>query len=266
MGTRRKAIAATITSLVVFGTLVASNVALYESQEQGVVLHAVSDEAKAVATEAELARGLVALSLLRTSQSMLEASSHPCSDPLGALPALHSIVLSSSLGGIAAKARGGVTWSGVQSDNLTLLAPFTGFVPGYLNFALSVDLRFSTSLVQFHKAEVHHLHLPILYDESIATCLSAVGYLRSKVQELKRTPGVCATPSILGAIAEADRHYNTLARGAGLTLSISSSSSMDRGGIHCPTISYEVVVSQYSVPGVSGDFTWRVSEGGSLLA
>jgi len=266
MGTRRKAIAATITSLVVFGTLVASNVALYESQEQGVVLHAVSDEAKAVATEAELARGLVALSLLRTTQSVLEASSHPCSDPLGALPALHSIVLSSSLGGIAANARGGVTWSGVQSDNLTLLAPFTGFVPGYLNFALSVDLRFSTSLVQFHKAEVHHLHLPILYDESIATCLSAVGYLRSKVQELKRTPGVCATPSILGAIAEADRHYNTLARGAGLTLSISSSSSMDRGGIHCPTISYEVVVSQYSVPGVSGDFTWRVSEGGSLLA
>jgi len=59
MGTKRKAIAATITSLVVFGTLLASNVALYESQEQGVVLHAVSDEAKAVATEAELARGLV---------------------------------------------------------------------------------------------------------------------------------------------------------------------------------------------------------------
>src|SRR5437870_11238562 len=56
MGTRRKAIAATISSLVIFGTLVASNVALYESQEQGVVLHAVSDEAKAVATEAELRR------------------------------------------------------------------------------------------------------------------------------------------------------------------------------------------------------------------
>ena len=48
MGTRRKAIAATISSLVIFGTLVASNVALYESQEQGVVLHAVSDQAEAV--------------------------------------------------------------------------------------------------------------------------------------------------------------------------------------------------------------------------
>src|SRR3989449_9392023 len=117
MGTRRKAIAATITSLVIFGTLVASNVALYESQEQGVVLHAVSDEAKAVATEAELARGLVALSVLRASQSVLDASSHSCSDPLGTVPALRSIMLSSSLGGIAANARGGVTWSGVQSDN-----------------------------------------------------------------------------------------------------------------------------------------------------
>src|SRR5437870_9300917 len=106
MGTRRKAIAATISSLVIFGTLVASNVALYESQEQGVVLHAVSDEAKAVATEAELAKGLVALSLRRTSQSALEATGHPCSDTLGAMPALRSIALSSSLGGIAANARG----------------------------------------------------------------------------------------------------------------------------------------------------------------
>src|SRR2546427_10373024 len=116
MGGRRKAIAATMTSLVIFGTLVASNVALYESQEQGVVLHAVADETKAVATEAELARGLVALSVLRASQSALEASSHPCSGPLGTMPALRSIMLSSSLGGIAANARGAVTWIGVQSD------------------------------------------------------------------------------------------------------------------------------------------------------
>ncbi len=263
MGSGRKAIAATITSLVIFGTLVASNFALYASQEQGVVLHAVSDQARAVATEADFAKGLVALSLLRTSQSVLEASSPSCSDPLEAMPALRSIVLSSSLGGIAANLRGAVTWSGVQSDNLTLLSPFTGFVPGYLNFAFSVNLGFSTSLVQYHKVEVHYLHLPVLYDASIAACLSAVGYLRSKIQGLKRTPGVCATPSILAAIAEADRHYSTLARDAGLTLSISSST--DRG-ILCPTIGYEVVVSQYGIPGVSGEFTWRVSEGGSLLA
>src|SRR5437773_6485805 len=117
MGTRRKAVAATITSLVIFGTLVASNFALYESQEQGVVLHAVSDQARAVATEAEIAKGLVALSLLRTSQSVLEASSHSCSDPLEAMPPLRSVVLSSSLGGIAANLRGAVTRSGVQSDN-----------------------------------------------------------------------------------------------------------------------------------------------------
>jgi len=181
------------------------------------------------------------------------------------MPALRSIGLSSSLGGIAANLRGAVTWSGVESDNLTLLTPFTGFVPGFLNFALSVDLGFSTSLVQYHKAEVHYLHLPVLYDESIAACLSAVGYLHSKVQGLKRTPGVCATPSILAAISEADRRYGTVARDAGLSLSISSSSSMDRG-THCPTIGYEVVVSQYGVRGVSGDFTWRVSEGGSFLA
>src|SRR3989442_12237161 len=123
MGSGRKAIAATITSLVVFGTLVASNVALYESQEQGVVLHAVSDEAKAVAAEAELARGLVALSLLRTIQSVLEGSSHPCSDPLGTFPALHSIVLSASPGGIAANARAGGPWIGVQCDNATRPTP-----------------------------------------------------------------------------------------------------------------------------------------------
>ena len=263
MGGRRKAIAATITSLVVFGTLVASNFALYASREQGVVLHAVSDRAEAVAAEAELAKGLVALSLLRTSQSVLEASSHPCSGPLESMPALRSTVLSSSLGGIAASLRGVLTLSGALSDNLTLLSPFTGFVPGYLNFAVSVELGFSSSLVQYHKAEVHYLHLPVLYDGSIAACLSAVGYLRSKVQGLKRTPGVCATASILGAIAEAARRYSVVAREAGLTLSISSST--DRG-LHCPTIGYEVVVSQYGVTGVSGDFTWRVSEGGSLLA
>ena len=263
MGTRHKAIAATITSLVIFGTLVASNFALYASQEQDVVLHAVSDQAKAVATEAEFAKGLVALSLLRTSQSILEASGHSCSDPLESMPALRSIVLSSSLGGTAANLRGGVTWSGAGSDNLTLLSPFTGFVPGYLNFALSVNLVSSTSLVQYQKEEVHYLHLPVLYDQSIAECLSVVGYLHSKIQGLKRTPGVCATPSILAAIAETGRHYSTVAAEAGLTLSISSST--DRG-VHCPTIGYQVVVSQFGVPGVSGEFTWRVSEGGSLLA
>ena len=266
MGGRRKAIAATITSLVVFGTLVASNFALYATQEQAVVFHAVSDQAKAVTAEAEIAKGLVALSLLRTSQSVLEGSSHPCSDPLESLPALHSIVLSSSLGGIQTDLRGGVTLSGDQNDNLTLLTPFTGFVPGNLNFAFSVDLGFSTALVQYHKAEVHYVHLPVLYDGSIAACLSAVGYLRSKVQGLKRTPGVCATASILSAIAEAARRYSTVGREAGLTLTIASSSSSMGMSVHCPTIGYEVVVSQYGVRGVSGDFTWRVSEGGSLLA
>ncbi len=265
MGSRRKAIAATITSLVVFGTLVASNFALYAGQEQAVVLHAVSDQANAVATEAELSKGLVALSLLRTSQSVLEASSHPCSDPLGSMPGLRSIVLSSALWGIATNLRGGVTWSGAQSDNLTMLTPFAGFVPGYLNFALSVQLGFSTSLVQYHKVEVHYLHLPVLYDESIAACLSAAGYLRSKVQGLKRTPGMCATTLIMGAIADAGRYYSTVGREMGLTVSIASSSSINVG-LHCPIIGYEVVVSQYGVPGVSGDFTWRVSEGGSLLA
>lgn len=263
MGSGHKAIAATITSLIIFGTLVASNIALYGSREQVVVLYAVSDRARAVATDAELAKGLLALSVLRTYQSVLETSSSSCSDPLETMPALRPMVLSSNHGGLAASLRGSLTRGGVQNDNLTLLTPFTGFVPGYVNFALTVELDFSSSFVQYHRAELHFVHLPVLYDRSVAACLSAVGYLQSKVQGLKRTPGVCATPSILAVIAQADRLFGTVARDAGLSLSISSST--DRG-ILCPTIGYEVVVSQYGVPGVSGEFTWRVSEGGSLVA
>src|SRR5438128_1522545 len=99
--------AGTCVAVLSIAFLASMNLALYATQEEAVVFHAVSDQAKAVTAEVEIAKGLVALSLLRTSQSVLEGSSHPCSDPLESLPALHSIVLSSSLGGIQTDLRGG---------------------------------------------------------------------------------------------------------------------------------------------------------------
>jgi hypothetical protein len=264
MARRHTAVAATFTAFVIFGTIVASNYALYESEEQRAILYTLSDQANYVGVEAEFAKGAAALTFLHTSQVILERIGKPdCSHPSEALRPLQSLVVSQSLGRVNASMRGFVAAGGAESDNLTMVAPFNGFVPGYLNFGIHVDLDFSTPHIAYHKAELHYLHLPILYERSIDLCLSAFQYLNSRLRAIERPPGVCATPSILEAVGDANRLYGAVASGWGLALSASASVEGSRG---CPRIDYEVVVSQVNVTGVSGEFTWSVFEGSSLLA
>ncbi len=260
MGPRRVAVAATLTSLALFGALLASNYAVYGAEEHRMILYALSDRLSAISTAAEFGKGVSAFSFLLRSQVFLESNSLSCSNPQLTLASLEQVMESRSNDGFSARLGSSVVWSGTQEDNLTLLIPFNGYVPGNLNFLLSLSLDLSGPSVQYHKLERHYVHLPVLYDSSLSACLSAIGYLNSKIQEMKRTPGVCYTTAIESIIDEASRLYGAASRG-GLTLSITR--SIDHTTT-CPVIDYEVTVSQYGVKGVSGEFTWQVSEGGSV--
>ncbi len=142
MARRHAAVAATLTAFVIFGTIVASNYALYESEEQRAILYALSDQAHYIGVEAEFAKGAAALTLLHASQVILERIGKPsCSHPSEALSPLQSLLVSQSLGHVKATLRGFVAEGGAESDNLTVLTPFNGFVPGYLNFVKRLPAR-----------------------------------------------------------------------------------------------------------------------------
>jgi len=249
--------------MVLFGSLVASNYALYTAEEQRMVLYALADRVNAVSTRAEFAKGLAAFFLLSRAQEVMEGGSFSCSDPVSALAPIDAFTHSGSLEGLSAFAQGSVTSLGEGEDNLTLIRPFNGFVPGYLNLLLTVSLSVSVPGLQYHKLERHYLHLPVLYARAITLCLSVLSYLKSGSERVRRTPGRCATSSVESVFQDARDFYLPSASRDGLTLSISSSVLHSQV---CPLVEYEVLVSQHDVAGVTGPFTWLLSEGGSLPA
>jgi hypothetical protein len=192
----RKAVTATLTSVLVFSTLLIANQIVYDSENEQ--LHSATI-ARLVHTEARNSRLLAAnaiFDILNSIQMRIQGSSPAC----GGWDA-YSSGLSKDLETSVTKQ--GVVYSlnvsaryanaGPPEDNLTLLRPYNGYENGSLNFVVHVSMRASAGKGHpyFEKSETHFVHLPVVTDRTSRLCTSTT-------KEIGRIPSSPSVDAQLG--------------------------------------------------------------------
>ncbi len=257
---RRRAIGATLASIVLFGSLVTSNFALVSGSQEHLQLVSVSDQEDALYSRASVALGTSVLAILDSLQEGLSSGAFPCIDASSALSRLveaQAINVGSNSLEVRAVAR--TSTNGASSDNLSSLAPFAGFVPGRLDLSVYVtEIGASPGgLVSYHKTEAHSLNIPIHPVLAASLCLASASEVASALSDLGQ--GMCNSTS-LGAAMLSLRA--ALARSSSL-LGFSSSLSYSMEATPSCSVSYRLVVSQEGVAGPLGPFSWSVDQAGS---
>jgi hypothetical protein len=255
----RKAVAATLASVVLFTVLVVADATLMSASDNLASTAQVSHiESREMLLEQSLA-GSASLQVLAQVQEYLSSNPGEC----GSLSQYAGVITASSASsgedsGIeyATNATAGeapsVRWR--LGDNLTIVAPFAGEVPGALNLkeTLSVKEVGAGGSVSLARSETHLLDLPIRIDAASSLCASTLGSLAAA---LSRSPCNAtleqdAFDAVLPAIREdASVLGFTLAAGWGL-------------GAAC-SASYWVTLVEPGVAGPTGSFDWTVRGSGT---
>jgi hypothetical protein len=248
----RVAVAATITSILVFSTLLVANEVVYNSANQQLTAAYISAYEREEALTARLLVAEAAFNASANAQAILARNPPTCESW-----SAYSEGLSQRVSTMVT--RGGVTYhldmnlsyaqSGSHDDNLTTLSPFEGFEDGSLNMIARVRIRASAGpeYPSFAKTEVHYLHLPVPLEVSISLCSSA----------LRDISGLLGSDSCSpGAVQDLVSQYEALAKSQGVRITLEGAQGF-RGV--CSGASYEITVSEDSVQGFAGRFDWRMS-------
>ena len=258
----RKAVAATIASVVLFSVLVVANATVMSAQDNlASSAQLASVESRELLLEQSSAGG-VSLQVLAQVQGYLSSHAADC-DALQQY--LGSIIASGEVSGMDS----GVAYSANatatelpptssqvgQQDNLTMINPFSGDVPGALDIQTSISVKEtggggSVSLVRH---ETHVLNLPISPSSASSLCATALGSIVSALSRPRcnSTLEEAAFESVLPGLAEE-------AAAQGFTLTAGWGSS----GASCAA-SYWVTLVERGVVGVTGSFDWTVHGSGT---
>jgi hypothetical protein len=141
-----------------------------------------------------------------------------------------------------------------QADNLTVVAPFSGAVPGALDLGVSLTVREvgGGGSVTLERRESHTLNLPISTTAASSLCASTTAGLASA---LSRSPcnstleEVAFDAVLPGLVAQASAQGFQLAAGWGSSGSCSAS--------------YRFTLVEPSVEGATGAFDWTVRGSGA---
>jgi hypothetical protein len=190
----RKAVAATLASVILFTVLVVADATVMSAQDN---LASSAQTSYIESRELLLERssaGSVSLQVLAKVQAYLSSNPAECDS----LPQyLRSVSASGSTSavdsGVSYEANATATevpsapLRAAQGDNLTIVAPFSGAVPGTLNLqaALSVKEVGGGGSVSLERHETHFLNLPISPDSASSLCANVLGSLASA---LSRSP------------------------------------------------------------------------------
>jgi hypothetical protein len=256
----RKAVAATLASVVLFTVLVVADATVMSAQDNLASSAQTSQiESRELLLEESLA-GSLSLQVLAQVQAYLSSVPADC----GALPQYFaSVAASSSSSGedsgiaYAANATAGsapTAFEVAQGDNLTMVAPFAGEVPGALNLreALSVREAGGGGSVSLERNETHTLNIPIEVDSASSLCGSTLGSLGSALSRspCNATLEQAAFDAVLpGLVADASALRFTLTAGWG-------------PGAAC-SATYWVTLVEPGVAGATGSFDWTVRGSGT---
>jgi len=255
----RKAVAATLASVVLLTVLVVADATVMSAQDNLASSAQTSHlESRELLLEVSLAGG-VSLQVLAQVQGYLSANPAECDS----LPRyLGSISASSGSSGedsgiaYTANATAGEAPSlqAPESDNLTILAPFAGGVRGALDLreAFSVKEVGGGGSVSLEREETHTLNVPIEVDSASSLCASALDSLGAALSRspCNATLEQAAFDSALpGLVADAAALRFTLTAGWG-------------SGAAC-SATYWVTLVEPGVAGATGSFDWTVRGSGT---
>jgi len=258
----RKGVAATLASVVLLTVLVVADATVMSAQENLASSAQTSHlESRELLLEESLAGG-VSLQILARVQGYLSSNPAECDG-------LPQYLASISASGSSSGEDSGIAYSAnataaevpappaVKVDNLTLVAPFAGGVPGALNLAedLSVTEVGGGGTVSFHREEAHTLDIPVEVDSASSLCSSTLSSLGAALSRspCNATLEEVAFDSVLPVlVADASALGFTLTAGWG-------------SGPGC-SAAYWLTLVEPGVAGATGSFDWTVLGSGTTAS
>jgi hypothetical protein len=268
----RRAVAATLVSVIVFTSLLFANAALYAAGNTYRSTAVLSASQQRESNFASLLIGLSAYSALADAQSYLQGHPFDCSEPQSSY--LDSLVGSESVGG----ANQGIEYSVDASwgyapgfeglgfgddDGLSgapsMIRPFSGYSGGALNLVVvtTIDETELGGLPAYSVGATESVHIPVSLDTTVSLCTSALSAARESLSSLPS----CNTSSVdeaLGLLRSENPGLDSVEMGA----SAQRSATLDGAG-RCD-IQYWVTITEEGIEGVTGTFDWTVLGSGSL--
>jgi hypothetical protein len=211
----------------------------------------------------EYSTGAASLQALAQVQSYLSSNPAECADLsqyFGTISAASSI--SGGVGGIkyasdatAAVAPEAAPSQAQRSDNLTIVAPFSGYLAGGLNLQVALNAKVvgGGGTVSLERHELHLLHLPISPDSASSLCASTLGGLAAALAGTS-----CNASSARAAFDSAMPPLVEEAAARGFFLA----AGWQPGGAGCSS-TYWIMLVEIGVEGVTGSFDWVVRGSGA---
>jgi hypothetical protein len=255
----RKAVAATLASVVLLTVLVVADATVMTAQDNlAASAQASSTESRELLLERSLA-GRLSLDVLAQAQEYLSSTPAGCAD----LPQyLDSLAASNSTSGddsgisyqANATARG-VPETAATGDNLTVVAPFAGYVAGTLGLreVLSVREVGGGGSVTLSRQETHALNLPIQAGSASSLCASAAGDLAAALS---------ASPC--NATLEQDAFDAALPGLVDESSGLGFDLSAGWGYAATCSVAYWFTLVEPGVEGATGSFDWTVLGSGTI--
>jgi hypothetical protein len=263
----RKAVAATLASVLLFTALVVADSTMMTAEDNLLSSAQVAHIASREWLLGQSLEGSSALQLVAQVEQYLASNPAACSDMRRYFDSFSARYSSSGEdSGISYVSKAVAIQAPVSAprapDNLTIVAPFSGYVPGNLNLlaSLHVSETGGGGMILRQKQEVHFLHVAILPDPALSLCSVALGSLQGALtaSRCNATLAARAFGSTLSSLArEAASEGFGLAAGWGFAVGGGGS-----GGGGC-SMTYWLTLVQPGVEGVTGRFDWVVRGAGA---
>ncbi len=255
-----KGIGATSAAAVIFSIILVSNLTLYLASQDRESLYLHSDGEDSLADYASALAGSGVATLLTSEQSLVGSQVFGCSSAMGAIAAkteaLSEVLHSENLT-VSVSAR--VATEGYLADNMSMIAPFNGSVPGDLNVEFIVDSKGSVDWgsVSYVKTEAHLAHLPVHLAGAVSACLESV---RAIAESISSDSVTNCTESVAGPLVEsASQGPASLVEGEGFEFGLGYAITK---GVSC-MVDFSVSLTEAGIPGPAGPFILRLQEEGS---
>ncbi len=247
----RRAVAATLVSVVVFTSLLLADSVLYSAENNAVSAAVLSSEQVRESADAGVLLGLSTYDSLAAVQGYLHSNPLDCSSPGPYLDALGgsqretgtdegvSYITDTSWAYASAPAPG---------TGSAFLPGFSGYESGELNLEVttSLDESYNGGLPSYSVQTAETVHLPVPLTYMISDCLTVLANLRGALSALP----YCNSTGVGSALELAESSYPPLE-----SYSVGASATLLSPGC---AVEYWVTTTLSGLQGVSGAFQWTV--------
>jgi hypothetical protein len=251
----RRAVGATLASIILFGSLVVSNWAVFESSQQKAQLYSLADAENSLYNEASILKWAAMINALdRFQSSIVTASPLPCATAESALSSLAtSSNVTSRDGAISAVLSASLGQDQSVAANDIALMPFDGAVAGDLNLILTANISAQGpgDAFEYSTTDVEPVHIPVHADKVVSMCLDAGRAIAATLSGLGQ--GICNFTTVSSSLSSLIASLKSAALHSGLVLSIVY--HVSQGATDCGAGFY-VDVEELAVPGPLGLFTF----------